>query len=420
LDRFLNLKIDPISISSQRFALALCALLAFAGLGAAQEADAPAQAESAVSKPETAEADANADLAFGAFQRGYFLTALELALPRAQVGDPAAQTLIAELYSKGLGVKLDQKEAISWYKLAAQAGDASAQFALAMYFLDGVDVEQDRERAKDLLTRSANQGNALAQFNLGQLLIAERPTAASYADALVLFEKSAASGNIDANYSAAQILIRGLDGLGPRPQLARPFLEEAAKGNIAAAQIELGILLVNGLPEQDEAQTQADQKAGFEWLRKAAFTANPVAQNRVARLRAEGIGVERDLVEAAKWHILARRAGVSDTQLDRMFARLSQDDRAQALVLANFWPDLPGRDPFAEEAPTLEIETPVIDQLEPALPPVEADGATLTDGPADRAELDDLPTNTETDVTPENGDDGQSDSKPKPKANANQ
>ncbi|MEM1366348.1 MAG: hypothetical protein AAGH82_11430, partial [Pseudomonadota bacterium] len=34
----------------------------------------------------TAEADANVDLAFGAFQRGYYLTALELALPRAQLG----------------------------------------------------------------------------------------------------------------------------------------------------------------------------------------------------------------------------------------------------------------------------------------------------------------------------------------------
>jgi len=38
------------------------------------------------STPETQET--NADLAFGAFQRGYYLTALQLALPRAETGDP--------------------------------------------------------------------------------------------------------------------------------------------------------------------------------------------------------------------------------------------------------------------------------------------------------------------------------------------
>ena len=44
------------------------------------------------------------DDAYGAFQRGYYLTALSLALPRAEDGDTAAQTLIAEIYAKGLGV----------------------------------------------------------------------------------------------------------------------------------------------------------------------------------------------------------------------------------------------------------------------------------------------------------------------------
>ena len=44
------------------------------------------------------------DAAYGAFQRGFYLTALSLALPRAETGDKAAQTLIGEIYSKGLGV----------------------------------------------------------------------------------------------------------------------------------------------------------------------------------------------------------------------------------------------------------------------------------------------------------------------------
>ena len=45
------------------------------------------------------------DAAYGAFQRGLYMTALNLALPRAEAGDPAAQTLAAEILSRGLGVR---------------------------------------------------------------------------------------------------------------------------------------------------------------------------------------------------------------------------------------------------------------------------------------------------------------------------
>ena len=49
----------------------------------------------------TKEIDEAAWLPFGAFQRGQYLKAMELALPRAQLGDPAAQTLLAELFASG-------------------------------------------------------------------------------------------------------------------------------------------------------------------------------------------------------------------------------------------------------------------------------------------------------------------------------
>ena len=71
------------------------------------------------------------DEAYGAFQRGYYLTALKLALPRAKAGDHAAQTLIGEIYSNGFGVKRDEPLAASWYKKAADRGDREAIFALA-------------------------------------------------------------------------------------------------------------------------------------------------------------------------------------------------------------------------------------------------------------------------------------------------
>ena len=45
----------------------------------------------------------------GAFQRGLYMTALNLALPRAEAGDPAAQTLVAEILSRGLGARATRR-----------------------------------------------------------------------------------------------------------------------------------------------------------------------------------------------------------------------------------------------------------------------------------------------------------------------
>ena len=52
-----------------------------------------------------------ADPAYGAYQRGLYLTALNLARPRAEAGDGAAQTLMAEILSRGLGVPRNETEA---------------------------------------------------------------------------------------------------------------------------------------------------------------------------------------------------------------------------------------------------------------------------------------------------------------------
>ena len=56
--------------------------------------------------------DPNVDLVFGAYQRGQYKTAFDLATNRAQFnGDPKAMTMLGELYANGLGVKRDYAKA---------------------------------------------------------------------------------------------------------------------------------------------------------------------------------------------------------------------------------------------------------------------------------------------------------------------
>ncbi len=79
----------------------------------------------------------NVDLAYGAFQRGFYITAFNEATKRAQQNDPSAMTLLGELYAQGLGVGRDDSKAAQWYKLAAAKGDRDALFALAMFAYEG-------------------------------------------------------------------------------------------------------------------------------------------------------------------------------------------------------------------------------------------------------------------------------------------
>jgi uncharacterized protein len=72
---------------------------------------------------------------------------------------------------------------------------------------------------------------------------------------------------------------------------------------------------------------QKDEAAAAKLFMRAAARDNPVAQNRVARLLAAGRGLSKNMVEAMKWHILARAAGVKDAWLDGELAKLSPQDK---------------------------------------------------------------------------------------------
>ena len=50
---------------------------------------------------------------------------------------------------------------------------------------------------------------------------------------------------------------------------------------------------------------------------------------------ANGIGTKADKVEAAAWYVLARRAGLSDPQMDIFFSSLSADEQKKAIERAN-------------------------------------------------------------------------------------
>lgn len=269
------------------------------------------------------------DLAYGAYQRGLYKTAYNLAIERANQGDAAAETLVAEILSRGLGMPVNGAEAAKWYQRAAEQGVSEAQFQYALILLDGRFAKKDDKEAQALLQASAETGNPLAQFNLAQLLVQREPGENGLAKAVPYYEKASDSGLADVQYAMAQIYANGAAGKKQDDAEARRLLVLAARQNYDTAQLDLGQWLVDG------RGGKRDLKSGFNWMKRAAEGGNVAAQNRLAKLYEGGIGVDPDLVTAAAWYIVARRAGLIDQQMEDFMQGLDDDQTKQALQKAN-------------------------------------------------------------------------------------
>jgi TPR repeat protein len=107
------------------------------------------------------------DAADAAYEKGKYKTALRLAHPLADQGDPRAQALMGLLYANGRGVPRDDREAMKWFRSAAEQGDAVAQLQIGVMYYGGRSVPQDYSEAARWYQLAAERGNPEAQYNLG-------------------------------------------------------------------------------------------------------------------------------------------------------------------------------------------------------------------------------------------------------------
>jgi uncharacterized protein len=292
----------------------------------------------------------NVDEAYGAYQRGYYLTAFDLALPRAKNGDRAAQTLLGEIYSKGLGVPEDPKAAADWYAMAAKSGDPLATFELALMYEEGRGVEKDRKRSAELFKTAADAGNPMAKYNLGLLYIEGIYVPPNLVMAAQLIKDAAAAGIAEAQYDYAGMLTEGA-GIAPDLVAAAEQFRLAAVAGIVAAEVDYATVLYLG------KGTPQDRAGAVKWYRKAAEAGNPVAQNRYAKLLAAGQGVTASLEDAAMWRSLARRQGLNDPVLDKLLVSIRPEELSRAEERARFWPSMPPTQ-VAENPPALVAPIP--------------------------------------------------------------
>ncbi len=78
-------------------------------------------------------------------------------------GNAEAQYKLGLMYSRGVGVGIDDAEALKWYSLAAAQGHAKAQYNLGMMYYFGKGVPRDRVAAYRWVLISAAGGEPVAR-----------------------------------------------------------------------------------------------------------------------------------------------------------------------------------------------------------------------------------------------------------------
>lgn len=264
------------------------------------------------------------DAAYSAYITGEYKKALTEAKKRADIGDPAAMTLIGKLYMEGRVVEKNSETAANWFKKAADLGDPHAALYYGVNLFNGISQEADKVKGSQYIKQSMQAGIPDAYLYYGQILMAEAPQDNKLDVGLTWFLKGAVAGDPYSTYSAADLLAKGTKTIAADEYAARALLESAANAGNVAAQLELASWMYDGRggPKND--------KEAFTLIKLVAINNIPVAQVGLARFYFNGIGTHQDPIMGASWYLLAQQGKQGANDLDILMDKLTPDQLQQA------------------------------------------------------------------------------------------
>jgi TPR repeat protein len=235
-----------------------------------------------------------------ALRRGDYAKALTLLRPDADRGEPAAQTVLGDMYENGKGLAKNEAEAAKWYRRAAEQGYALAQALLGIMYEDGKGLPKSEAEAAKWYRRAAEQGDAFAQTHLG-----------------IKYERG--------------------EGLPKNEAEAAKWYRRAAEQGYA-----LALTYLAGMYESGKGLPKNEAEAA-KWYRRAAEQGYAVPQLFLAAMYTQGRGVPQDYVSAYKWfNIVAagqdpKAAADAAEFRDLLARRMSPNQIAEGQRLARAW-----------------------------------------------------------------------------------
>jgi len=215
-------------------------------------------------------------------------------LDKAEAGDINAQSTVAFMNAKGLGVKKDEAEAVKWYRRAAEQGHLNSQYNLGVIYAKGRGVEQDFGEAFSWYLRAAEQGDQTAQSTVAMMYLKGIGTKKSQSGAFYWYRMAAEQGHVNSMYSLGELYAKG-STVGKDYRQAFEWFTRAAERGHVNAQLNLGYMYGKG------QGVDRDDTEAYHWYRKAAESGHPIAQYNLGVIYSKGRGIPKNIVEAKKW-----------------------------------------------------------------------------------------------------------------------
>jgi len=234
----------------------------------------------------------------------------------ADKGDTNAQWLLGFVLYDFFGHGND--ESAQWLRMAVDSGHAIAQSILADMYSKGMGVVEDHLETKKLHQMAANQGDPESQYQLGLLKHSEGIkewkmdtrgrdefgrfiAPEEYFEAAQWYLKAARQGHAIAQNSLAKLYIEGR-GVPKSCREAAKWRSQAAKQGYSEAQEKLADMYFSG------AGLRQDKAKAVKWRCCAAEDGNESAQSSLSYAYFYGLSVRQDGAVAMKWRRLAQKS----------------------------------------------------------------------------------------------------------------
>lgn len=198
--------------------------------------------------------------------------------------NPEALEAIGTMYSRGLGVPVNERLAqnyfdkwINSYLEQARKGDAKAQYIMGLYFIDGLRHEINEAEAVSWFEKSAAQGYEKALESLGFLyriggekIEPNDAKAMEYFSKLKdIYEQKAQHGDIAAMIYLAEMYQKGEGVSQNNEKVVKYYIDASNAGSIAAKE-NLADLSENEFIKLPQGVTPQSLRAEAQHLREAA------------------------------------------------------------------------------------------------------------------------------------------------------
>ncbi|RKP24355.1 hypothetical protein SYNPS1DRAFT_3890, partial [Syncephalis pseudoplumigaleata] len=226
----------------------------------------------------------------------------------AKLGYPKASFQIGRHYEN------DPNRAMQFYQRASALGDADANYRMGTIYLHG-DLKQrpNPSQALKYLKRAATapEPSVKAALLLAELL-ADRnaelridPLDRDANEAVHMYHIAAELEMPVAQRELGRIYEDGLMGCARDPALSASWFQRAADSNDAVAALAMSAWCIKGVP----GRFDRDDRAAFEWCRKAVEQGLPDAEYTFGYYHEAGIGVQMDRDVAIAWYRKAAGGG---------------------------------------------------------------------------------------------------------------